>query len=154
MINYPTDIIFRICNLRYRSQKKIIRNNITRMIEEPNQRGFDSRQGPNLYSLPCVPDYLNLRYPPYDQLLVIKRQLSIREYRKLKKERYADKGGWRLSPYAYLLNNTCPKCGQSLYATYQCSPPDTWVKRCGRAGVLVYCPNCPADLNFFLTVMN
>ena len=138
--------ILRLCNfLRYRSKKKIIRNEYTRMIEDTSECGFGSR--------PYEP-FLKIQYPLYDQPLVIQRQLSIREFCRLKKERYADKRGWRLSPYAYTLNNTCPKCGRPLYAIYQSSPPDTWAHLCGRAGILVYCPFCHADLNFFLTMMN
>ena len=131
--------------LRYRSKKKIVRNKYTRMIEDINQCHWGSRQ-----SLP----YLNVRYPKYDQKLVIDRQLSIKEYWRLKKERYADKDGWRLSRYAYLLKNTCPECARPLYATYQRSPAETWKRLCGRAGILVYCTHCHTDLNFFLTVMN
>lgn len=131
--------------LSYRSKKKIVRNQHTRMIEDISQCHWGSR--------PDLP-YLNVRYPIYDQKLVIDRQLSIKDYWRLKKERYADKRGWRLSPYAYTLNNTCPKCGRPLYAIYQSSPPDTWAHLCGRAGILVYCPFCHADLNFFLAIMN
>ena len=134
-----------VCNLRYRSKKKIVRNRYTRMIEDTSQCHWGPR--------PDEP-YLNIRYPLYDQLLTIKRQLSLKEFCRLKKERYADKKGWRLSSYAYLLNNICPECGQPLYATYQSSPPDTWAKRCGRAGILVYCPHCHADWNFFLYMLN
>lgn len=131
--------------LRYRSKKKIVRNKYTRMIEDINQCHWGSRQ-----SLP----YLNVRYPKYDQKLVIDRQLSIREFRGLKIERYADKAGWVLSQYAYKLNNKCPDCGQPLYAAYQSSPAETWKRLCGRAGIMVYCTHCHADLNFFLTIMN
>lgn len=131
--------------LRYRSKKRMVRNKFTRMIEDTSECGFGSR--------PYEP-FLKIQYPLYDQPLVIQRQLSIREFCRLKKERYADKRGWRLSPYAYTLNNTCSKCGRSLYAIYQSSPQDTWAHLCGRAGILVYCPHCHADLNFFLTLMN
>lgn len=138
--------ILRLRNfLRYRSKKKIIRNEYTRMIEDTSRCGFGPRPGE---------PYLKIHYPLYDQPMVIQRQLSIREYCRLKKERYADKRGWRLSPYAYTLNNTCPECGRPLYAIYQSSPQDTWAHLCGRAGILVYCPHCHADLNFFLTLMN
>lgn len=138
--------ILRLRNfLRYRSKKKIIRNEYTRMIEDTNRCGFGPRPGePNL----------KIHYPLYDQPMVIQRQLSIREFCRLKKERYADKDGWRLSWYAYLLKNSCPECGQPLYAAYQSSPAKTWKRLCGRAGILVYCTHCHTDLNFFLTVMN
>ena len=131
--------------LRYRSKKKIVRNKYTRRIEDTSQCHWSPR--------PYLP-YLNVRYPIYDQKLVIDRQLSFKEYWRLKKERYADKDGWRLSWYAYLLKNSCPECGQPLYAAYQSSPAETWKRLCGRAGILVYCTHCHADLNFFLTVMN
>ena len=131
--------------LRYRSKKKIARNKYTRMIEDTNHCHWGSR--------PDLP-YLNVRSPIYDQSLVIDRQLSIKEFCQLSKERYADKDGWRLSRYAYLLKNTCPECGRPLYATYQSSPLYTWANLCGRAGILVYCPHCHADLNFFLYVLN
>ena len=72
----------------------------------------------------------------------------------MKKERYADKDGWVLSQYAYRLNNKCPDCVQPLYAAYQSSPGKTWKRLCGRAGILVYCTHCHADLNFFLAIMN
>ena len=138
--------ILRLRNsLRYRSKKKVVRNKYTRMIEDTRECGFGSRP---------YESYLKIHYPLYDQPLVIHRQLSIQEYCGLKKERYSDKRGWRLSPYAYTLNNTCPKCGRQLYAIYQSSPPDTWAHLCGRAGILVYCPYCHADLNFFLALMN
>lgn len=134
--------ILRLRNfLRYRSKKKIV---YARMIEDINQCHWGSR-----LSLP----YLNVRYPKYDQKLVIDRQLSIREFRGLKIERYADKDGWVLH-YAYKLNNKCPDCGQPLYAAYQSSPAETWKRLCGRGGILVYCTHCHADLNFFLTIMN
>lgn len=138
--------ILRLRNyLRYRSKKKIARNKYTRMIEDTNHCHWGSR--------PDLP-YLNVRYPIYDQSLVIDRQLTIREFYGFKKERYADKDGWRLSWYAYLLKNSCPECGQPLYAAYQSSPAETWKRLCGRAGILVYCTHCHTDLNFFLTVMN
>lgn len=138
--------ILRLRNfLRYRSKKKIIRNKYTRMIEDTNHCHWGSR--------PDLP-YLNVRYPIYDQKLVINRQLSIKEFWRLKIERYSDKDGWVLSRYAYLLKNTCPDCGQPLYAAYQSSPAETWKRLCGRAGILVYCTHCHTDLNFFLTVMN
>lgn len=131
--------------LRYRSKKKIVRNKYTRMIEDTSQCYWWSR--------PDLP-YLNVRYPVYDQKLVINRQLSIKEFWRLKKERNSDKDGWVLSRYAYLLKNTCPDCGKPLYAAYQSSPAKTWKMLCGRAGILVYCTHCHTDLNFFLTVMN
>ena len=138
--------VLRLCNfLRYRSKKKLVCNKYTSMIEDTSQFHWGNRLG-----LP----YLNVRYPIYDQKLVIDRQLSIKEYWRLKKERYADKDGWRLSRYAYLLKNTCPECARPLYATYQSSPAETWKRLCGRAGILVYCTHCHADLNFFLTDMN
>lgn len=115
------------------------------MIEDTSQCHWGSR--------PDLP-YLYVRYPVYDQKLVINRQLSIKEFWRLKKERYSDKDGWVLSRYAYLLKNTCPDCVQPLYAAYQSSPGETWKRHCGRAGILVYCTHCHADLNFFLTVMN
>ena len=64
------------------------------MIEDTSQCYWGSR--------PDLP-YLNVRYPVYDQKLVINRQLSIKEFWRLKKERYSDKDGWVLSRYAYLL---------------------------------------------------
>lgn len=131
--------------LRYRSKKKIVRNQYTRMIEDTGRCHWGTR--------PDLP-YLNVRYPIYDQKLVIDRQLSILEYCRLKKERYSEKDGWVLSRYAYLLKNTCPDCGKPLYATYQSSPAETWKRLCGRAGILVYCTHCQADLNFFLAIMN
>lgn len=138
--------ILRLRNfLRYRSKKKIIRNEYTRMIEDTSQCHWGPR--------PDLP-YLNVRYPVYDQKLVINRQLSIKEFWRLKKERYADKDGWVLSQYAYRLNNKCPDCVQPLYAAHQSSPGETWKRLCGRAGILVYCTHCHTDLNFFLTVMN
>ncbi len=138
--------ILRLRNfLRYRSKKNLVRNKYTRMIEDTNQCHWGPR--------PTEP-FLNVRYPIYDQKLVIDRQLSIKEFCQLNKERYANKDGWRLSRYAYLLKNTCPECGRPLYATYQSSPVVTWKRLCGRAGILVYCTHCHTDLNFFLTVMN
>lgn len=138
--------ILRLRNfLRYRSKKKIVRSNYTRMIEDTTRCHWGPR--------PYLP-YLNVRYPIYDQKLVLDRQLSFKEYWRLKKERYADKDGWRLSWHAYLLKNSCPECGRPLYATYQSSPAETWKRLCGRAGILVYCTHCHADLNFFLAIMN
>ena len=138
--------ILRLRNfLRYRSNKRIVRNEYTRMIEDTSRCGFGPR--------PDEP-YLNIHYPLYDNQLVIQRQLSIREFYRLKKERYSDKDGWVLSWYAYLLKNSCPECGQPLYAAYQSSPAETWKRLCGRAGILVYCTHCQADLNFFLAIMN
>ena len=131
--------------LRYRSQKKIVRNEYTRMIEDTSRCGFGPRPGE---------PYLKIHYPLYDQPMVIQRQLSIREFCRLKIERYSDKKGWVLSRYAYLLKNTCPDCGKPLYAAYQSSPAKTWKMLCGRAGILVYCTHCQADLNFFLAIMN
>ena len=68
--------ILRLRNyLRYRSKKKIARNKYTRMIEDTNHCHWGSR--------PDLP-YLNVRYPIYDQSLVIDRQLTIREFYGLK----------------------------------------------------------------------
>lgn len=145
MIYSLYNLVSCLSNLRYRGQKKIIRNEYTRMIEDTGLCSFGSR--------PDLP-YLNVRYPIYDQKLVIERQLSIREFYSFKIERYADKDGWVLSRYAYLLTNMCPDCGQPLYASFQSSPAYTWKRLCGRAGILVYCTHCHADLNFFLTAMN
>ena len=92
------------------------------MIEDTSQCYWGSR--------PDLP-YLNVRYPVYDQKLVINRQLSIKEFWRLKKERYSDKDGWVLSRYAYLLKNTCPDCGKPLYAAYQSSPAKNWEMLCG-----------------------
>ena len=94
--------ILRLCNfLRYRSKKNLVRNKYTRMIEDTNQCHWGPR--------PTEP-YLNVRYPIYDQKLVIDRQLSIKEFCQLSKERYADKDGWRLSRYAYFKSARFKNC--------------------------------------------
>lgn len=77
-------IIFHLYDLRYRSQKKIIRNKFTRMIEDTSECGFGSR--------PYEP-FLKIQYPLYDQPLVIQRQLSIREFCRLKKNGMQTKEG-------------------------------------------------------------
>lgn len=94
--------ILRLRNfLRYRSKKNLVRNKYTRMIEDTNQCHWGPR--------PTEP-YLNVRYPIYDQKLVIDRQLSIKEFCQLSKERYADKDGWRLSRYAYFKSARFKNC--------------------------------------------
>ena len=85
---------------------------------------------------------------------IIQRALTDEEFELIKKERYANKDGWQLSRYAYLLENKCPCCGNNLILVYQFSPNWTWKKLFGRAGFLVFCPKCKIDLMFILTSMN
>ena len=129
---------------KLRNTKKNIRNEHTKTLEsldgEPGNPGVA---------------YLNIDINNmYTERLTIKRQVSIKEYRALKQSRYSNKRGWQLSSYAYVLDNTCPCCGNHLYGIYQSSPLATWGRRSGSAGYLIYCPECKKDLNFYLTKMN
>lgn len=85
---------------------------------------------------------------------IIQRQLSNDEFKMLELMRYQEKDGWLLRDVAFQLKNNCPCCGHPLYIAYQKSPNWTWKQLCGRAGYLVYCPNCKKDLNFYRTLMN
>ena len=83
-----------------------------------------------------------------------KKKIARNKYTRMIEDTNHCQDGWRMSWYAYLLKNSCPECGQPLYAAYQSSPAETWKRLCGRAGILVYCTHCQADLNFFLAIMN
>ena len=88
------------------------------------------------------------------QPLTVERSLSIREKRILNLLRYNIFRKWRFCGEAFLLNNTCTKCGRKLYVALQTTPAYTWKRKYGRKGFLVYCPHCHKDIDFFLTVLN
>lgn len=86
--------------------------------------------------------------------LKVERSLTFREKLSLKRERYKEKDGWQFYGEAFVLENTCPACGQKLYISHQTSPRWTWGEMCGREGYLLFCPHCKKDIDFYLTVMN
>lgn len=49
---------------------------------------------------------------------------------------------------------TCADCGERLIQLYFSSPDWTWEQRCGRAGDILVCPNCHAQKNFILRILN
>lgn len=99
--------------------------------------------------------YLDIDHQAISQdPLKVERALTIREKLNLKKERYKEKDGWKFCGEAFVLENTCPSCGNKLYVVHQTSPMWTWVHLCGREGYLLFCPHCKKDIDFYLTVMN
>lgn len=55
---------------------------------------------------------------------------------------------------AHYIESECPKCGTNLFQMNFWSPPYTWKKLYGRAGVMNLCLNCPSQLFFALKIMN
>lgn len=53
-----------------------------------------------------------------------------------------------------LSSRTCPDCGERLVQLYFSSPDRTWQQLCGRAGDMLVCPNCHAQKDFILRILN
>ncbi len=53
-----------------------------------------------------------------------------------------------------LSSGTYPDCGERLIQLYFSSPDWTWEQRCGRAGDMLVCPQCHAQKDFILKILN
>ncbi len=52
------------------------------------------------------------------------------------------------------LSETCPNCGTHLIEVFVSSPLWTWENRCGREGMLTFCPHCQKQIRFHMERMN